>query len=82
MGLLGGDQERDPEKDQSPVLEGHLCMLVGVLAVSNRKQAWLKQAGRFFLVKLIFLTFLENYIKVMGESIEPPISWDEGDFGA
>lgn len=38
-----------------------------VLVISNRKQAWLKQARKLFLV--------------MEESIEPQISWDEEDFG-
>lgn len=61
-----GDQGGDLGTDQSPGLEGCLCTSIGGLAISNRKQVWLKQVGEISLV--------------MEKFTEPLISWEEGDF--
>lgn len=47
MWLLGGDQEKDSGQDQSPGLEGCVCISIGVFAISNRKWAWLKLEKEF-----------------------------------
>lgn len=36
MGVLGGDWEKDSGQDQSPGLEGCVCISTGGFAISNR----------------------------------------------